>query len=341
MDPHLPFFRRPLSRLPLNLDSIRLLQERTSLVIVGVMKYRALGSSGPQVSAIGMGCMPLSVRRDRPDEREAIGVIHHAVDCGITFFDTADSYCIDDTETGHNEQVIGKALRELAPSVREKIVVATKGGLIRPEGRWDRDGRPESLRKAVEASLKRLGVERIDLYQHHRIDPEVPLEDSLGVIAACRDEGKIAHVGVSNYGVDEIKRGTRICPITSVQNQFSPDHRQPERPVGEADPSLDPNTAGTLQFTDEHGLAFLPWCPLGGMGGAKQWAEPNNPLAEFSRELGASAYQLVLGWHLAKGSHVIPIPGASRASSVEDSAKAADLELSGEVLAKLEAMLSL
>lgn len=287
-----------------------------------------------------MGCMPLSIKKDRPSEAEAVKVLLAAVDAGINFFDTADCYCQGAEEFGHNERLVGRAIAQLKPSERERLVIATKGGITRPEGRWERRGDPDYLKKACESSLRNLGVDQIAVYQHHRIDPNVPFHDSLEAFAELRSTGKIAHAAVSNYGVEEILAGQKIVPLVSVQNEYSPDHRQPEWPIEKADPSLDPNTAGTLAATGRLGMAFLPWCPLGGMGKAKEWTEKSAQLKTLAGEVGVSPQQLILAWHLSRGPQVIPIPGASRVESITDSAQAADLSLAREVLVRLETILT-
>src|SRR5580693_4056517 len=170
------------------------------------MKTRPLGSSGLTVGAVGLGGMYLSIR-DRPSEDDAVRTIHAALDAGITLIDTADVYCLDQRDIGHNERLIARALRDRA---HEDVVVATKGGLERPNGAWTRNARPAHLRRACEASLAALGVDRIAVYQLHAPDPAVPLEDSVGELARLRAEGKIAHVGLSNVSATEIEVARRI-----------------------------------------------------------------------------------------------------------------------------------
>jgi aryl-alcohol dehydrogenase-like predicted oxidoreductase len=302
----------------------------------GMMQYRQLGTSGLQVSAIGFGGMPLSVAGDRPSEAEGITVIHHAVDCGITFLDTADVYCKNSDEINHNERLFGKAVKQLPASLRQKIVVATKGGMTRAGTDWNRDGSPRHVRAACEASLKALGVERIDLYQHHRIDARTPIAETIGTFKELKDQGKIAHVGVSNFGVDELEQALRIVPVVSVQNEYSPRHRQPERPLSEADPKLDPNTAGTLQGTQERGIAFIPWSPIGGMGGAAKLGSTQQEIQAIATAHGVSPQQIALAWLLSKGPMVIPIPGSTKKKNIEDCAKAADLRLSAEEIRRID-----
>lgn len=287
------------------------------------MQTRPLGSTGLQVGAVGLGGMPLSVRDSRPSEDQAVGVIHHAVASGITLIDTADAYCADDSETGHNERLIGKALSQLPPHQRDRIVVATKGGLVRPGGRWVRNGRPDHLRAACEHSLACLGVEAITLYQYHAPDPKVPLAESIGELKKLRDEGKIRHLGVSNFTTDQLEKARRIAPIVSIQNEYSPTCRDPE---------ID----GTLAESQAMGLAFLPWSPLGGMDAAKSLGAGDPVVEHLARLHHATPQRLALAWLLSKGPMVIPIPGASRRESIDDSIHAADLILSEDELAELD-----
>ena len=286
------------------------------------MHTRQLGKTGLTVSCIGLGAMPMSVPAKRPTEADAIGVIHHAIDCGVTFIDTADSYCLDDSEPGHNERLIGKALAELPPSKREELVVATKGGLVRPGGRWERNGSPEHLRAVCEASLKNLRTDTITLYQYHRIDPKYPLSESLGCLKQLQQEGKIRFIGVSNFSVMELEAAEVVADIVSVQNEYSRKHRQPE-------------TDGVLQYANAKNLAFLAWSPLNGIGGAKTLGHFEPLLESIAVAHHVSIYQVVLAWLLAKGPQVIPIPGASRPQSIEDSSHACRLKLRPEELEAL------
>ena len=184
----------------------------------GLMEHRELGESGLKVSAIGLGGMPLSID-GRPTEAEAIRVIHASLDAGVTFIDTADVYCLDHTDIGHNERLIAKALRERSGS--GEIIVATKGGLERPGGEWTTNGRPEHLRRACEASLRALGLDAITLYQLHAPCDE-SLEESVGELSRLQEEGKIQHIGLSNVDVDQITQAQSIAPIVSIQNRRNP-----------------------------------------------------------------------------------------------------------------------
>jgi aryl-alcohol dehydrogenase-like predicted oxidoreductase len=284
-----------------------------------VMKTRALGSSGLEVGAVGMGCMYLSIA-DRPSDGDSVRTLHAAMDAGVTLLDTADAYCLDHRDIGHNERLIARALREKKST---SIVVATKGGLERPGGAWTRNARPAHLRRACEASLAALGVGRIDVYQLHAPDPSVPIGESVGEIARLRAEGKIAHVGLSNVTVREIEVSSSIVPIVSVQNRWSPGHREPE-------------TDGVLSHCTKHGIAFLPYSPFGGASGARRLST-NPRLAEESKRRGISPHRLVLAWMLAKSTAVIGIPGGRRVESIVDSAKAADVALAPDDVAAVEA----
>jgi aryl-alcohol dehydrogenase-like predicted oxidoreductase len=286
------------------------------------MKIRQLGPDGLQVGAIGLGGMPMSVKKDRPSQQDAIRVLTRAAELGMTLWDTADAYCLDNSEAGHNERLFAAAFRQLPADLRTRVVLATKGGHVRPGGSWDTDGRPVHLRQALDASLQALNVDSIPLYQFHRPDPKVPFADSVGVLREAMDAGKIQFAGLSNVSVAQIEEAMSIVPITSVQNQFSPTHRAPEQD-------------GVLEKCRELGLAFLPWSPLGGMSGAKGIGE-TGALAEIARELGISPQRVVLAWHLSKYERSIPIPGASRLESVEDSAHGGDIELSAEQIARLD-----
>jgi aryl-alcohol dehydrogenase-like predicted oxidoreductase len=283
------------------------------------MKTRLLGSSGLPVSAVGMGCMYISIQ-GRPSEDDAVRALRAALDAGVTFFDTADVYCLDHRDIGHSERLIARALRERPSS---SVVVATKGGLERPNGAWTRNATPEHLRHACEASLVALGVSRIDVYQLHAPDRNVPIAESVGELARLRAEGKIAHVGLSNVTVREIDAARAIVPIISVQNLWNPSHRNAE-------------SDGVLSHCTRNGIAFLPYSPFGGASGAKGLAAKKRLSAEATRR-GMSPHRLVLAWMLAKSPVVVAIPGARRVESIVDSAKAADVELSAGDVAIVEA----
>ena len=259
---------------------------------------------------------------DRPDEPVSIRVVHAALDAGVTLIDTADVYSLGSHDIGHNERLIARALREWR-GPRERVIVATKGGLERPEGRWTRNGRPAHLKAACERSLRALGVNEIDLYQLHAVDPDVPIEESMGAFARLLEEGKILRVGLSNVSVDEIGRARRIVPVTSVQNRLNPFFRE----------SL---VHGVVGYCAEEGLGFLAYSPTG--GGRLNRKLPGHPVAaRIAAVHGASAHAVVLAWVLAQGPTVIAIPSARTVEHAQDSASAAELRLSADELLQIDA----
>ncbi len=285
------------------------------------MRQRRIGERS--VGAIGLGEMPLSIE-GRPDEDRALRTVHAALDAGMTLIDTADAYCLGTYEHGHGERLVAKALATYGGDA-SGVLVATKGGHYRPgDGSWKVDGRPEYLRGACEASLKALGVDAIGLYQFHRPDRQVPYAESVGTLAELADEGKILMAGISNADIDQIDEARRVLGerLVSVQNQFSPDFRSSE---------------GELGHCEELGLAFLAWSPLGGIANAAALAERHPAFAQVAQHRGASPQQVALAGMLAKGDRVVPIPGSSRPETAVASAGAADLELSAEELAALDA----
>ena len=281
------------------------------------MPTRRLG--GLQVSAIGLGEMPLSLA-GRPDEAQAVRTIHAALDAGVSLIDTADAYCRDDADFGHGEHLVAKALAAWTGD-RDRVLVATKGGHTRPGGSWDLDGRPEYLRQACDASLQRLGVEAIGLYQFHRPDPKVPFTESVGAMAELRAAGKVRLVGLSNVSIDQIRQARELVDVASVQNEFSPRFRRSE---------------GELAWCAANRIAFLPWSPLGGIGRGRDLGGRHRTFAEVAEAHGVSPQQVALAWELAKGPGVIPIPGSSRPETILDSAAAASLRLSKDELARLD-----
>ena len=281
------------------------------------MPTRRLG--GLQVSASGLGEMPRSLA-GRPDEAQSIRTIHAALDAGVTLIDTADAYCIDESEVGHGERLIAKALAAW-PGDRDRVLVATKGGHTREGGEWGLDGRPEYLRQACEASLRALGVEAIGLYQFHRPDPKVPFAESVGAMAELKEAGKVRLVGLSNVSVDQIRQARQLVQVASVQNEFSPRFRRSE---------------GELAFCAAERIAFLPWSPLGGIGRGGDLGGRHRAFGEVAEAHGVSAQQVALAWQLAKAPVVIPIPGSSRPETITDSAAATRLRLSDDELARLD-----
>lgn len=273
------------------------------------------------VSAIGLGAMPLSTKKPRPSREEAVGVVHAALDAGVTLIDTADAYSRDEAEFGHNESLVAEALAAYGSGAAD-VLVATKGGHTRSGTDWGLDGSPVYLRRACEDSLRRLGVEAIGLYQFHRPDPRTPWEESMGALRQLADDGLVRMVGVSNADIAQIDAARAIVgeAFVSVQNQFSPGWR---------------HSADELAHCAAHGLAFLPWSPFGGVGAAGSLDTTAPAFAEVAAELDVSVYRVTLAWHLAQADVVVLIPGASRAASIQDSAAAAELRLSPEQLARL------
>lgn len=275
------------------------------------MRFLPLGPGAPAVSVVGYGGMHVSIA-GRPPEADGVRAVHAALGAGMTLIDTADVYCLDDTEIGHNERLVASALRSWN-GPRDRILVATKGGMLRPGGSWERDGSPAHLRRACEASLKALGVEQIALYQLHAPDPAVPFEESVGALADLRREGKIRWVGLSNVSVEDIRRAEAIVPVVSVQNRLNPFFRE----------AL---AGGVVRYCGERGLGFLAYSPTG--GGRLTKKLPGIPvLTEIGRRLGATPHAVCLAWVLAQGPTVIVIPSARRADHAIDSATAAGLQL--------------
>jgi aryl-alcohol dehydrogenase-like predicted oxidoreductase len=286
-----------------------------------VIPRRQLGLDAPPVTAVGYGGMHLSIQ-DRPPEEQGIRVIQAALDAGVTFIDTADVYCLDDHDLGHNERLIARALRG-RPRERDQIYVGTKGGMRRPGGRWETDGRPQHLRAACERSLQALGVERIDLYQLHTPDPRVPLADSIGALAELQQQGKIRWVGLSNVSVPEIREAERIVRVTTVQNRLNPFFRE----------AL---AQGVVEYCTGRGIGFLAYSPTG--GGRLNRKLPAHPVLQpMARRLGVTAHALVLAWVLARSPAVIVIPSARTEEHALDSITAASLSLSESDLSALTA----
>ncbi|SHN73109.1 Predicted oxidoreductase [Geodermatophilus obscurus] len=283
------------------------------------MQQRRIGDR--TVSAIGLGAMPLSTKDDRPSREDAVATVHAALDAGVTLIDTADAYARDEAEFGHNEELVAAALASYGGST-DAVLVATKGGHTRRGTDWELDGSPAYLRTACEDSLRRLGVDAIGLYQFHRPDPDTPWEESMGALRQLADDGLVRMVGISNADVAQIDVARSIVgpALASVQNQFSPGWRF---------------SADEVAHCAGHGLAFIPWSPFGGVSAAGSLSASAPAFAEVAEELGVSVYRVTLAWHLAQSDVVVPIPGASRPSSIRDSAAAADLQLTPEQLTRL------
>jgi aryl-alcohol dehydrogenase-like predicted oxidoreductase len=286
---------------------------------VAVMPQRRLGRGASLVSAVGYGGMHLSIQ-GRPPEEQGIRVIHAALDAGMTLIDTADVYCMDDKDIGHNERLVARALK-IWSGDRSRVVVATKGGMTRPQGRWEMNGTPAHLRAACDRSLQELGLDRIDLYQLHVPDPRVPLVDSVGALADLQREGKVQWVGLSNVSVAEIKEAETIVPITSVQNRLNPFFRE----------AL---AEGVVEYCTERGIGFLAYSPTG--GGRLNRKLPAHPVLQpMAARLGATPHAVVLAWLLARSPAVIVIPSARTVEHALDSASAAELNLGEADLAAI------
>ena len=282
-------------------------------------KYRQLDNINIEVYAIGLGAMPLSLD-GRPDEAQALGVIEAFVDGGGNFIDSANVYCVDDSDVGHNEKLIARALSKLEDI--SNIIVATKGGLRRPKGTWTVDASPEWLRKSCEKSLRDLNTDSILLYQLHAPDPDVPLTDSVGELARLKAEGKIQHIGLSNVTVEHIQLALSITDITSVQNRCN----------------LFEQTSfenGVVKFCEENNITFIAHSPVGGHFQHAQRTK-NSLLKKLAEKYAASTYQIMIAWLLNKSSSILTIPGASKTSSIMDSLQAVNVEFSKEDMQLLE-----
>lgn len=264
--------------------------------------------------------MPLSIA-ERPSENVAIEVLHRAMDAGVRLIDTADVYCLDHRDIGHNERLIRHALRGWSGDV-SSIIVATKGGLVRPDGRWERDARPASLRAACEESLRALDTDAIDLYQLHAPDPTVDFADSVGMLADLQSEGKIRWIGLSNVSVQEIDLARRIVPIVTVQNRLSPFFREALRD-------------GVVDHCRDIGLGFLAYSPVG--GGRLNKKLPSHPtVRDIADAVAATAHEVVLAWVLSKGENVIAIPGARTVAHAMSSIRAGTLHLTEADLQRID-----
>ena len=270
------------------------------------------------VNRMGFGAMRITgkgIFGPPADPEECRRVLRRAVELGVDFIDTADSY-------GPNvsEELIGAALHPYP----EGLVIATKGGLERPgPDKWTPNGRPEYLRRQLDGSLRRLRLERIDLWQLRRIDAKVPEDEQFGVLAEFVKEGKVRHVGLSEVGVDEIKRARRVVPVASVQNRYN---------------VLDREWDATVEYCEREGIAFIPWFPLGAGTLDRKQEEGRAALERVARRRGASPLQVALAWLLARSPVMLPIPGTSKVAHLEENVATADLGLSDEDLRELEAI---
>lgn len=288
------------------------------------MQTRRLGPFA--VSAVGLGGMPLSLAYGSiPDRERTLATVHAALDAGITLVDTADIYAPTWDTMGHNEELVAEALRTWHGDTGG-VVVATKGGITRGPGEtWGRDGSPAYLRGRVEAALRALGRDVLDVFQWHRPDLRRAFADVVEDLGRLRDEGLVRAVGLSNVNTEQIELAAEVLGeggLASVQNQFSPRFR---------------GSREELELCGRLGVAFLAYSPLGGEGRVGQVAGSFPVFAEIGAERGVSPQQVVLAWELGLGDHVIPIPGSTRPESVTDSARAADLRLTDEEVGRIEA----
>ena len=308
------------------------------------MKQRRLGRNGPMSSAIGLGCMSRSGTYGPADDAESIATIHRALDLGVSFLDTADMYGV-----GRNEQLVGKAIK----GRRHGIVLATKFGNMRgADGAFlGVNGRPEYVRQCCEASLKRLGVDVIDLYYQHRVDPEVPIEDTVGAMSRLVDEGKVRHLGLSEAAPQSIRRAHAVHPIAALQTEYSLWSRDPED--------------GILATVRDLGIGFVPYSPLGrgfltghiksiddleaddfrrhsprfqGENFAKN-LELVEHIEALAKDKGCTAAQLALAWVLAQGEDIVPIPGTKHVRLLEENVGALDVRLSADELVQIDRLL--
>jgi pyridoxine 4-dehydrogenase len=270
--------------------------EAGTLTLGGDLEVRRLGYGAMRITGSGIWGEP-------PDQEAARGVLRRALELGVNFIDTADSYGPE-----VSERLIGEALHPYP----DDLVIATKGGLTRTgPGAWPPDGRPEHLREACEGSLRRLRLDRIDVYQLHRVDPKVPIEESVGALAELRSEGKVRHVGLSNVSVEQLDAAREIVPVVSIQNRYSVAER-------ESDPLVD--------LCERDGLAFIPWFPLA----AGSVTEDAGPWERVARAHAASPAQIALAWLLHRSPAMLPIPGTSSVAHLEEDVAAAGLRLSDD-----------
>jgi aryl-alcohol dehydrogenase-like predicted oxidoreductase len=277
--------------------------ENVGTITIGDRRVRRLGFGAMRITGPGIWGPPA-------DHDEAIAVLRRAVELGVDLIDTADSYGPE-----VSEELIAEALYPYP----EDLLIATKGGLIRTgPGKWPRDGRPEHLREACEGSLRRLKLDAIDLYQHHSPDKKVPYERSIAALKELQDEGKIRHIGISNVNLDQLETAREIVEVVSVQNRFN---------------LTDRSSQDVLARCEELGIAFFPWAPIA----AGELAEPGGPVDRIEHAHDASPGQVALAWLLARSGVMAPIPGTSSVEHLEENLAAADLRLSEDELAALEA----
>jgi aryl-alcohol dehydrogenase-like predicted oxidoreductase len=283
------------------------------------MQKAAFGTMGLAVSRLGLGTMPLAIQR-RPSFDDALRVIWRALDAGINWIDTADSYCLDESDIGYGERL---AARAIADAKAEGVLVTTKVGYVRANAEWAIDARPDRIKAACEASLRALGVSSIFLYQLHAPDPAVPLADSVGALAQLQREGKIRYIGLSNVDLGHIHEAQREAEICSVQNRCNLFDRSPF-------------TNGVVDYCAERRIAFIAHSPLGGHKGHVRAAE-SPVICAIAARRGSTPHEVCLLWLLHQGSHVFPIPGSSRLESLESNLRVAEASLSESELRELTA----
>ncbi|HYE38272.1 aldo/keto reductase [Methylocaldum sp.] len=271
---------------------------------------REINGTGIRVTAIGLGAMPLSIQ-GRPTEAQAFQVIETFLAAGGNFIDTANVYCLDDADIGHNERLIVKVLDRLGK--RDQVVLTTKGGVRRPNGEWVVEGNPKFLRQSCEQSLKDLKTDCIALYQLHAVDANIGLLPSLNELIKLRDEGKIRHIGLSNISLDILRTALERAPIVSVQNRCNPFEKQDFE-------------NGLIDFCRSKGIAYIPHSPVGGHYGHVRLGQ-SELFGRLAEKHQSSRYGIALAWLLAKGDHIIPIPGASKPTSIADSMRALRIHL--------------
>ena len=281
------------------------------------MQKTTLGDTGESIPVIGFGGMPLSIQ-GRPPEERGKRVLHAAIDAGMTLIDTADVYCMDDRDIGHNERLIESAIAERPD--RDQIRVATKAGLRRPRGAWTSDGNPRHIREACEKSLRALQTDQIWLYQFHAPDPRVPFEKSIEAFAELHRAGKFRWFGLSNVSVKQIEQAEKILHIVSVQNRLNPYFRE---------------SIPVAKECARRNITFLAYSPVGGGRLAKKLTQ-FDVLIELAQKYDRSVHAIVIAWVRAQAKTVVPIPAARTVEHAVDSARSADLVLSDEDLQAID-----